>query len=179
MARRIQLTDFQRSLLDRLAIAAEREVAVSNRLGVACGSEHWLLRLDQAGEILFLPEIQEVPLTRPWFRGVANVRGHLVGVVDWSEFRGDVPTPFTYRTRLVLFSERLALAGGLLVGHVAGLRSVDDMQPESPQALDTATQNDEPTWAGARYRDHDGQVWRELDMAALVREPAFLNIATA
>ena len=177
MARRIRLTDFQRALSERLAQAAQRAVATGNRLGVASGSEYWLLRLDQAGEILFLPEIQEVPLTRSWFRGVANVRGHLMGVVDWSEFRGEAPTPLTYRARLVLFSERLAVPGALLVGQVAGLRSLEDMQPEPTETPEPGDQSSSPAWIGARYRDGEGRLWRELDMAALVREPAFLNIA--
>jgi len=177
MARHIRLTDFQRSLSERLTLAAQREIATGNRLGVTSGSMHWLLRLDQAGEILFLPEIQEVPLTQSWFRGVANVRGHLMGVVDWSEFHGEAPTPLTYRTRLVLFSERLAVPGALLVGDVAGLRSVDGMEPLPWEIESQAADAERAAWSGARYRDDEGRVWQELDMAALVREPAFLNIA--
>jgi hypothetical protein len=54
MARRVKLTDFQRALSARLAEAASRQVASSNRLGVTTGQRQWLLRLDQAGEVLFI-----------------------------------------------------------------------------------------------------------------------------
>ena len=67
MARRVKLTDFQRALSARLAEAASRQVASSNRLGVTTGQRQWLLRLDQAGEVLFTPEIHEVPLTASGF----------------------------------------------------------------------------------------------------------------
>ena len=35
-----------------------------------------------------VPPITPVPLTRPWFRGVANVRGNLYSVVDFAAFVG-------------------------------------------------------------------------------------------
>src|SRR5438552_13632070 len=128
MARRVPLTDFQRALSERLAEAVHREVASSNRLGVSSGERHWLLRLDQAGEVLFAPPVHEVPLTTKWFRGVANVRGHLISVIDWSEFSGGSPAALNYRSRLVLLSERLGMPAALLVGAVLGLRSVDVLE---------------------------------------------------
>src|SRR6185503_18905154 len=121
MARRGKLTDFQRALSERLAQAATRKVSSSNRLGVSTGQRQWLLRLDQAGEVLFAPELHTVPLTKSWFRGVANIRGHLVSVTDWSEFCGGAPAALNYRSRMVLLSERLGMPAALLVGTVGAL----------------------------------------------------------
>ena len=35
-----------------------------------------------------MPAIATVPLTQPWFLGVANIRGNLYSVVDFAGFVG-------------------------------------------------------------------------------------------
>jgi len=172
MARRVKLTDFQRALSARLAEAASRQVTPSNRLGVATGQRRWLLRLDQAGEVLFPPEIYEIPHTAGWFRGVANVRGHLVSVVDWSEFSGGTPAALSYRSRVVLLSERMNVPAGLLVGTVSGLRNLDALERVSDQA-GTAR------WTVAMWRDADGRLWEEVDLAQMVEDASFLRVEAA
>ncbi len=172
MARQVKLTDFQRALSARLAEAANRQVASSNRLGVSTGPRQWLLRLDQAGEVLFAPEIHEVPLTRSWFRGVANVRGHLISVMDWSEFAGNAQATLNYRSRVVLLSERLGVPAGLLVGTVSGLKSVDALE-RAPAVAAVAP------WTVARYRDADGRIWEEVDLAQVVVDASFLRVEAA
>ena len=92
MARRISLREFQQDLVRRLNEAAASE-APSTRLGVQIGGELWLVRLEEAGEVIPLPPFVAVPLTRPWFRGLANIRGNLFSVVDLSAFHGGDPTP--------------------------------------------------------------------------------------
>ncbi len=172
MARRVKLTDFQRALSARLAEAASRQVASSNRLGVTTGQRQWLLRLDQAGEVLFTPEIHEVPLTASWFRGVANVRGHLVSVMDWSEFAGGSQATLNYRSRVVLLSERLNAPAGLLVGAVSGLRNVDTLE-RVPPAAQVAP------WTVATWRDAEGSLWEEVDLAQVVASALFLHVEAA
>jgi twitching motility protein PilI len=172
MARRDKLTDFQRALSARLAEAANRQAAPSNRLGVTTGQRQWLLRLDQAGEVLFPPEIYEVPLTASWFRGVANVRGHLVSVVDWSEFCGGTPAALNYRSRVVLLPERMNVPAGLLVGTVSGLRNLDTLERVS----DT---DGTARWTVAMWRDADGRIWEEVDLAQMVEDASFLRVEAA
>ena len=52
------------------------------RLAVRIGEDRYLLDMAVAGEIVSLPAGCAVPWTKPWYRGLANVRGRLVGVVD-------------------------------------------------------------------------------------------------
>ena len=42
------------------------------------GEEGWLIDLSDGGEIVQAPTLAGVPLVRPWFSGIANVRGNLV-----------------------------------------------------------------------------------------------------
>src|SRR5713101_5991401 len=81
MAKQISLREFQHGLAQRLR-EAQAETEPTSRLGVQAGSRNWLLKLDDAGEMLPLPEISGVPLTKAWYLGLANIRGVLASVVD-------------------------------------------------------------------------------------------------
>jgi hypothetical protein len=102
---RLSLRDYQRELAERLRLADSARSA--SKLGVQVGSETWLIDLVEAGEVIPVPPITPVPLTRPWFRGVANVRGNLYSVVDFAAFVGVGAVEVTERARLVLLGERL------------------------------------------------------------------------
>src|SRR5215471_4327531 len=86
-AAKLDLRAFQRELATRLAAKTAAQVEQS-RLGLACGGENWLIRLADAGEVIALPQLASVPLTKPWYLGIANIRGNLYGVIDFAGFLG-------------------------------------------------------------------------------------------
>ena len=163
--RRLSLRDYQRELAERLRHADSTRSA--SKLGVQIGSETWLIDLVEAGEVIPVPPITGVPLTRPWFRGVANVRGNLYSVVDFAAFVGTGSVEITERARLVLLGERLRSAAALLVDRSLGLRN-----PAQLQARPLAEQ---PGWVRAEYNDESGGRWREIDVRQLVQHEQFLN----
>jgi twitching motility protein PilI len=141
--------------------------APSARLGVQVGDELWLVRLEEAGEVIPVPPIAQVPLTRPWFRGLANIRGNLFSVIDLSAFQGREPTPQTPDSRLLLVAERYNTAAALLVNRMLGLRSLQQFEADAARA--------DRAWERARFVDRDGQIWRELGMNELVYNDDFLQ----
>ena len=68
MAQRISLREYQQKLSERLK-TAEASDAAGSRLGIEAGDELWLLDLADAGDVVTLPQLERVPLTRPWFAG--------------------------------------------------------------------------------------------------------------
>ncbi len=70
----------------------------ASKLGLQVGDDRWLVDLADAGEVIPVPPITAVPLTRPWFAGVANIRGNLYSVVDFAAFLGGAPVTFTDQT---------------------------------------------------------------------------------
>lgn len=168
MSRRVSLKEFQAGLASRLKAAAT-EPAPSARLGFEAGGGHWLAKLDSSGEVLQVPEIQRVPLTRDWFLGVANVRGALYGVSDFGAFLGGPATARGPENRLLLVGQPVGMNCALLVTRLSGLRNVGDYSAEPP-AEGTA-------WSAAAWRDKDGRIWRELDTARLLAHRDFLEIA--
>ena len=169
MAQRISLRDYQRELAERLRDADSARSA--SKLGVQVGAQSWLIDLAEAGEVIPVPSITTVPLTRAWFRGVANVRGNLYSVVDFAAFLGAGVATASEQARLVLLGERFRSAAALLVDRSLGLRNPAQLRAREPAP-------GRQTWLRAEYDDDAGGQWRELDVADLVRHPEFLTVAT-
>jgi twitching motility protein PilI len=168
-AARMDLRTFQQELATRLASKTAAQVA-SSRLGLACAGEQWLIRLADAGEVITLPIVADVPLTKPWFRGMTNIRGNLYSVVDFAGFLGRGNVPSAAHNRLVLFGPRAGeLRAGIVVGRVLGLRNLAEL---APAAADPAA----PAWYAQRWIDASGGAWQEIDLARLARDPAFLQV---
>ena len=167
-AARLSLRDYQLALSQRLQ-SAQAGVRVASKLGLHAAGDSWLVDLLEAGEVLPVPAITPVPLAQPWFRGVANVRGNLYSVTDFSAFAGDEPTPLTEHARLVIVAERFRVGAALLVERSLGLRPAESLKPH---ASGTAQ-----PWVKAQFVDAEGTVWKELDVAALVQNESFLEVS--
>jgi twitching motility protein PilI len=168
MARRTGLREFQMGVAERLRTASTR-AALASRLGFQVGADNWFVALHQVSEVIPVPASVPVPLTRPWFRGVANVRGNLYGMVDFSAFQGGEPIGPGTERRVVLISERLVGGAGLLVSRMLGLRN-----PEQFEAAERPA--NAPPWLAGVYTDAGGTRWLELDLPALAREQRFLEV---
>jgi len=168
MAKRISLREFQESLTQRLSSAQRGETARA-LLGIESGKDYWLLELSDSGEVVPLPPLTTVPLTKPWFAGIANVRGTLYSVVDFSAFRGGEPTRRNANARLLLVGARHGSNSALLVDRALGLRNVDELTPAPLPA-------DAPPWSSERRSDSQGRNWTRVEIEALLDDPAFLDI---
>ena len=169
MARKTSLRAFQEGVVAKLqAISAGSDIAPASKLGLQVGNQYWLVDLADIGEVIPPPELAPVPLTYPWFAGVANVRGNLFSVVDFSLFCGGDPVAAGTENRLLLANTKFSVNSGLLVSRVLGLRHPDQLQPRQ-------TQGDRPPWVKAEYEDGEGHRWRELNVQALVSDQGFLQ----
>lgn len=168
MAQRISLREYQQNLSERLK-TAEASDAAGSRLGIEAGDELWLLDLADAGDVVTLPQLERVPLTKPWFAGMIHIRGNLYAVVDFSAFLGAAPVPQTEQTRVLLLGDRHRVNSGLMVNRVIGLRRADTMHPRQAGAQGAP-------WLAKELVDEDGRIWKLLDVAALVNSPEFLHV---
>jgi twitching motility protein PilI len=165
---RISLRDYQRELSERLKGAAAGGAAAS-RLGVQAGAEAWLVSLADAGEVIPAPAITPVPLTKPWFRGVTNIRGKLYGVVDFPCFLGGASVAPGEQVRLLLLNDRFRMGSALLVDRLLGLRGAENFEARpAPRGA---------AWLKAEFGDKEGTHWKELDVPRLVQDPVFLEVA--
>lgn len=168
MAQKLSLRDYQRDLSERLR-AAETSRS-SSRLALQVGMEGWLVDLADAGEVIPVPPITSVPLTRAWFKGVTNIRGNLYSVIDFPAFLGGAAVSLSEQSRLLLVGERFRMASALLVDRSLGLRNPEQLTPVRVGA------EGEAPWLKGEYSDEDGKPWKELDLAQLVQHPDFLAV---
>src|SRR3954471_9491391 len=87
MANREALRELQSRLATRMQ-AARTEGVQASWLALESAGTKYLFPLAQAGEIFPYATTQHVPYTRPWFLGVANLRGGLYGVVALAAYVG-------------------------------------------------------------------------------------------
>ena len=175
MANREALRELQSRLAERLQAARSQGVQAS-WLAVEAGGANYLFPLAQSGEIFPLAPLQPVPYTRPWFLGVANLRGGVWGVVDLAAcLRDERPQPRSdlarAQTRLVTLNPVLEVNCALLIDRLAGLRSL-----EAFTASDAAPAGS-PGCFGSVYTDSQGARWQEINLQAMSQQPQFLSIS--
>jgi len=161
-SRRSRLRAYQEQLLEKMQAAKNGAGASVAQLGLGIGAARYLVDLAEVGEIVAPPPLTAVPLTQPWYLGLANVRGNLLGVIDLAAYLG-LPAAADDSggaPRLALFAPRLGVNCALLANQVFGLRQAGAMERD-----------------GDSLRDADGNAWTPLSLAALVQEERFLHVA--
>lgn len=168
MSRKTSLRDFQAYLAGRLSDAAQGRGA-SSLLGVEAGGKSWLVDLADGGEIVPASHLTQVPLTKPWFVGLANIRGNLYAVTDFSLFSGGAAIVQNANARMLLIGSRYGVNAALLVSRMAGLKNPQDFQLQ-------ATDESAPPWGAERYLGPQGSVWYKLSVRELLADKNFMNI---
>lgn len=178
MAKRQSLKELQERLAQRLT-AAKTEAVTATWLAVEAGDRRYLLPLVQSGEIFPWSALQRVPYTKPWYAGVASLRGGLHGVIDLARLVGSAASALpsqtservTSESRLVSLHTALGFNAVIWIDRLLGLRN-----PSMFTALG-ANPEGAPSYFIRSLVDAQGQSWQELDLQMLVAEPEFLAIA--
>ncbi len=142
----------------------------NRKLAIRIGADAFLLDVLGAGEIVAVPAVTPVPWTQPWFRGLTNVRGRLIGVIDLRHLGGGTPLPPDQAGQLVVLHPGLRYNVGLLATRAFGLRGRDDLTGR--EDLNDGAR----PWEIAAWRDADGARLVEIDLQRLMDWDAFVNI---
>ncbi len=95
----------------------------------AVGKEEYGLRIEEVQEIVRMPEITRLPQTAAFIKGVINLRGHIVPVIDMRErFKlENVDYNETTRVIVVRIDEKLT---GLIVDNVSQVIEMETSEIE-------------------------------------------------
>jgi len=141
-------------------------------IGFRFGPYHFVAPMGAITEILEYPPLTRVPSALPWVRGIANVRGSLLPVMDLKGFVTGEQTELTRRSR-VLVVQRGDLLTGLLVDEVLGLRHFFD-EEKLPDAGSLAPVMQE--FVEGAYRQGE-QAWGVFSLDKLLTNPRFREVA--
>ena len=145
-------------------------------VGVACrmGGETFLIAREETREVLGYPAvITRIPGAKSWVKGLANVRGSLLPMLDLRQFLGSGTTAAGRNTRVVVVNHR-EIPAGLVIDEVLGFRrfAESEFNAEAPPTVIRC----EAYLAGAFRRG--GEVWPVLSLKALVESQSFLQAAS-
>ena len=168
MSKQSQLRDYQTSILERLENAKKVGAeAPAGYLGVVIGSKHVLINLQEISETLPIMDIHRIPIVKPWFLGVANVRGVLYAINDIAQMLENTFTSISSSARLLLMSEAVTSNVAFVVEKMIGLRKLDEMK------LRAELVENDICLKSQTYQDDENRVWYMLDCNKLIRSKEF------
>jgi twitching motility protein PilI len=140
-------------------------------VGVALrmAGDMYLVAREETREILPVPATTtRVPGAKPWIKGLANIRGELLPVIDLRQFLGSGSTPMTRNTRIVVVNHR-EIPAGLMFDEVLGFRrfAEGEFSAEVPPTMARC----DPYLAGSFIRADEQ--WPVLSLRQVLESPAF------
>jgi twitching motility protein PilI len=156
--------------------SAAGEDAAKEWVGVAfrMGGETFLVAREETREVLGYPAaVTRIPGAKTWVKGLANVRGQLLPLLDLRQFLGSGATASGRNTRIIVVNHR-DVPAGLMVDEVLGFRrfAESDFNPDPPPTVIRC----DAYLAGAFRRGGEG--WPVLSLKSLVESQSFLQAAS-
>ncbi len=147
-------------------------------LGVAfmLGGEQLVAPLGDVAEVLSMPDITPVPLSKSWLLGVANVRGRLMPITNLGQFLQLPTTQSTQnrtQTKKLLVIDQGNIFSGLLVDDVLGIQTFNQRQYE-PEGL--PQESPLAAYTHGRFRQNE-QNWYIFMPSLLVEDQRYLEAA--
>lgn len=140
-------------------------------IGFRMGGRLFVAPMGEVTEVLHEPRYTLLPGVKSWVKGVANVRGRLLPIMDLCGFFGGELSPLR-KQRRVLVVEHQEVFSGLVVDEVFGMQhfNVDSFTEQLPPLEASIL----PFVRGQFQRE---QPWLVFSPHALARHQGFLDIA--
>lgn len=141
-------------------------------IGFRLGGTDMIAPLTQVNEILHYPTLTLVPGTLPWIKGLANIRGTLLPIMDLQSYLGQPPIHLRQQSRILVIQQG-ELAVGLLVDEVLGLRHFDpEDRTNRIKKMDPAVK----AYIRGAFKQNE-HIWHLFDMSTLIEDPQFYKVA--
>ena len=136
------------------------------------GERCYVAPMGEISEILHEPRYAVLPGVKPWVKGVANLRGRLLPIMDLCSFFGHELSPVRKQRRVLVVDHQEVFAG-LMVDEVLGLQHFSQISLMPIQGSEGAEPM-APFMSGQFLREH---AWLVFSPAALAQSPGFMDVA--
>ena len=133
---------------------------------------NYLVNLAEVAEILSIPSYTKVPGAKAWVKGLANIRGTLMPIMDLHGFLGR-KAPTSLKRQRLLVVNKFGIHCGVIVDEVLGLNHFEDEQWVEEVEVEDMTM--EPYLKGGFYIDE--KLWNVFSLFELAATPAFKQVA--
>ncbi|MGV8918542.1 MAG: chemotaxis protein CheW [Pseudomonas sp.] len=141
-------------------------------IGFRMGERSYVAPMGEVGEILHEPRYSVLPGVKPWIKGVANLRGRLLPIMDLCGLFGCELSPLR-KERRVLVIEYQDVFAGLMVDEVLGVQHFNQ-RSLLPGGTETLASGIAPFIQGQFLRD---QAWLVFSPWALTQSTGFMDVA--
>lgn len=128
--------------------------------------------VNHISEILHYPRLTLVPGTMPWVKGLANIRGTLIPIMDLQNYLGESEIQHKSLSRILVIQQD-DLVVGLLVDEVLGLKHFEP--EERITRIKKLSPAVKPHIRGAFQQNEE--IWHLFDMTTLTTDPQFYKVA--
>jgi len=146
--------------------------ALWSGIGFRIGEIYMIAPINQVNEILYYPHMTMVPGTLPWVKGLANIRGSLLPVMDLQRFLDQPAIHLRQHSRIMVIRQG-ELTAGLLVDEIMGLRH---FEPEEKVSRIKKLDANVKVYIRGAFTQGD-ITWHLFDMSALAVDPQFYKVA--
>lgn len=160
-----------RSLAAGLPLQETRHQGWSG-IGFRMGEHFYVAPMGEVGEILHEPRYATLPGVKPWIKGLSNLRGRLLPIMDLCAFFGHELSSLRKQRRVLVIDHQDVFAG-LLVDEVLGVQHFNErsLMPEAPGTCEPAVAK---FVQGQFLRE---QAWLVFSPRKLVQSPGFMDVA--
>lgn len=169
------LRDYEQRSLQDAATETAPDASGQIWTGIAyrIGGQDLVTQLAEIREVINPPELTDVPGARSWIRGLANIHGTLLPVIDLYAYLGvGEMGPETADTRIVIVQHN-DLIVGVVVDGVLGMRNFREHEETQMEKSDN---NPLASLVSSAY-GRSGRVWQVLSFQTLLTQPEFLAAA--
>jgi twitching motility protein PilI len=162
-----------RSKLNAAALPQQIDVRTTwDGVGFRVGDYQLVAPMEQISETLGYPSLTRVPGTKRWVKGVANIRGNLLPILDMNDFITGNPINIQRHSRIMVVHYH-GISAGLLVDESLGMQHFFDEERgrEAPN-LDININR----YLTDTYRQGN-ELWWVIDLYQMVESSEFLQVA--
>lgn len=129
--------------------AGDEDIQKGKYMTFKSGNEYYGISINYVNEIIVMQKITSVPETEDYIKGLINLRGKIIPVIDVRlRFRQE-PIEYTDRTCIIVINVKNVVIG-LVVQTIAEVVSIDDSEISPPPAIGGNSNNNKYVYGIAR-----------------------------
>jgi purine-binding chemotaxis protein CheW len=126
----------EQEILPNVEADEEEDTQKGKYMTFKSGQEYFGIELKHINEIIGMQTITEIPEVEDYIKGLINLRGKIIPVIDVRIRFKQEPIEYTDRTCIIIVNVK-SIVVGLIVEMIAGVVTIDDSNIEPPPSLST------------------------------------------